>query len=342
MTSNRREFAIGILNYNTRDILLENLDGCLCNGIPADSLLVLDNCSNDGSLEAVNERYPQVRTLRPDRNLGYAGGMNRIVDALDVKWVVLVTADCFITLETVDGFRRAMESAASVAVAGCRIIDRRTGRIQSEGGDITYPLGVPLSRRWQEAPDRRGPGDLSDVTYIDGAVLAVDRSKFLELGGFDESYFAYQEDVDLCWRARLRGYRVVCLGSASASHATSASFRRHTSLRWSLSERNRIANNLKNLELHHLFFALGYEALYFGAITVGAAAFRTPGYLRAYYRGLASLLRSLRNVLAVRTKVQGARTRPDREVLAHHPKMGLVNLAKALSRRAALARQMGT
>lgn len=342
MTANRREFAIGILNFNTRDHLVENLDGCLRSGVPSDSLLVLDNCSSDGSIQAVNQRHPQVRTLRSDRNVGYAGGMNKIVEALDANWVVLVTADCYITLETINGFLMAMESVANVAVAGCRIIDRRTGRIQSEGGDITYPLGIPLSRSWQEASDPSDPGHLSEVTYIDGAVMAVDRSKFQELGGFDESYFAYQEDVDLCWRARMRGYRVLCTGSAWASHVTSASFGQYTALRWLLSERNRIANNIKNLESPHLVLALLYELLYFGAITVGAVAFRTPGYQRAYYRGLASLLRGLKNVLAERRTVQHARTRRDRDVLAHHPKMGLIQLAKALSKRAALVRQLGT
>lgn len=341
MTASPLDFWVGILNYGTKDLLLENLEGCLRSGIPADRLFVWDNRSEDGSLDAARKRFPQVRSIGSDRNLGYAAGMNRIVAECEAPRVVLVTADCLVTSQTVDALTQILRTHEDVAIAGCRILDRRTGRVQSEGGDVTFPAGVPLSRRWQADPDSGRPSSLEEVAYVDGAVLAVDREKFRSLGGFDESYFAYQDDVDLCWRARLRGYRVVCTTSASASHATSAAFRRRGSLRWVLSERNRLANNLKNLGVANVVVAILYENVYFLGITLGAGFMGMPGYRRAYYAGLASLIRGSRGVLTQRRRVQRLRTRSDAQVLAQHLNMGLLRLAKALSRRAALARQMG-
>jgi GT2 family glycosyltransferase len=330
------------LNYNTKELLLENLETCLGSGITPGTLLVWDNQSSDGSAEAVRQRFPQVRVVSSERNLGYAAGMNRIVETTDAERVVLVTADCFITLHTVHELLRAMDTENDVAIAGCRIIDRRTGRIQSEGGDITYPLGVPLARNWQKAVDPSDVGRVVDVAYVDGAAVAVDRRRFRELGGFDESYFAYAEDLDLCWRARLQGQRVVCVGSAVGVHVTYGSFRHYPFLRWSLSERNRIANNIKNLGPLHLLVALLYEALYFGSISIGTSVLHVPAYRSAYYSGIVWLIRNRRLVMSQREKIQRSRVRSDDDVVGAHPRMGLLKLAKPLSQRASFAAQVET
>ncbi len=342
MTASRASAAVGvgILNYNTRAILLENLESCLRSGLPAERLLVWDNASSDDSVAAVRERFPGVRCVASERNLGYADGMNGIVAALDTPYVVLATADCFLTAEAVEALRRTLASANEIALAGCRILDRRTAKVQSDGGDITFPTGTPLARHWQEVPSPAKPEPAVDVSYLDGAILGLNREAFRRLGGFDGSYFAYQEDVDLSWRARLCGYRVACLESVSVVHGTWASFSRYPMLRWMLSERNRIASNLKNLEWPHLLLALLYEGLYASALSVAAGRLGLPRYRRAYFRGLVSLLERLRPILHERRRVQGMRVRTDREVLGLHRRMGLRELAKALSTRAELARQV--
>ncbi len=334
----RPDFVVGILNYNTRGLVLENLRRCIESDIPADRILVLDNRSSDGSAEAVARSFPEVRTVQSDRNLGYAGGMNRIVDLIDVPVVALVTADCYISRGAIDELVRAIRSGPDIAIAGCRTIDLRTGRIQSEGADVTYPLGIPLSRHWQEngsTPALRGP---EVVAYVAGSALLVDVKRFRELGGFDDAYFAYHEEVDLCWRARLLGYRVVCVGSARVDHITFGSFGDRPEARWALVERNRIATNIKNLSVFHLAVAFAYEVLYLGAVTVGSSFLGVPSYRTAYWRGLASLPRLLPRLWRERRKIQRSRRRSDAEVLAIHPRRGLFALADPLRRRLLLLR----
>ena len=338
MTPSRRSFVIGILNYNTKELLLQNIGKCLDSGIPPEQLLVLDNNSSDNSVQAVNQHYPNIRVVVSSQNLGYAGGMNRIVGISESDLAILVTADCFITRDTVDRLLSVLETGGKIMVVGCRVIDLRSGRIQSEGADITYPLGIPLSRNWQKGGDTPPSESISDVPYVGGSAMLVDVEKFREIGGFDESYFAYHEEVDLCWRARLRGYRVVCQGSAVASHVTYGSFGGLLGMRWSLTESNRIATNIKNLGVFHLFVALLYEAVYMLAVTVGSTMFRMPVYRTAYYRGLIFLFQRGRHLWAERKKTQGTRGRSDEEVLALHPRMGLLALIPPLSERLAILR----
>ncbi len=234
MNQVRWTYTVGILNSNTRELLLENIGRSLASGIPVRNLVVLDNNSTDGSAGAVKDQYPGVRLVVSPGNLGYAGEMNKIVDLSETELVVLVTGRL---LHLVAG----VGSQTDVAVVGCRAIDNRTGSIQSEGADVTYPLRVPISRNWQKSKDTRAPRGFVDCAYVQGAAMLVDVRKFREIGCFDESYFAYHEEVDLCWRARLRGYRVVATGSAIALHFTFGSFGRFPEFRWLLSERNRIA-----------------------------------------------------------------------------------------------------
>ncbi len=326
-------YTVGLLNYNTRELLLENIGQSLASGIPLRNMVVLDNNSTDGSAVAVKGQYPGVRLVVSPGNLGYAGGMNKIVELSETDLVVLVTADCFITMDTVEQLVSGVESQPKVAVVGCRVIDNRTGNIQSEGADVTYPLGVPLSRSWQKSKDTQAPPGFVECAYAHGAAMLIDVRKFKEIGCFDESYFAYHEEVDLCWRARLRGYRVIALGSAVAFHFTYGSFGRFPETRWLLSERNRIATNIKNLDPSNLLVSLLYEALYFLAITIGSSLYRLSAYRRAYYKGLASLFAMRSSVLRERRRVQSGRRRTDWEILTLHPKVGLLSLIPELSQR---------
>src|SRR2546430_10940816 len=106
-------YTVGILNYNTQDLLLENLGRSLESGIPARSMMVLDNKSTDGSADAARKQFPGIRIEKSPDNLGYAGGMNKIVELSRTDLVVLVTADCFITLDTVRRLVACVESQAA-------------------------------------------------------------------------------------------------------------------------------------------------------------------------------------------------------------------------------------
>ena len=122
MSQVRLTYTVGILNYNTRELLLENIRRSVESGIPVRNLVVVDNKSTDGSAAAVNEQYPDVRLVISPANLGYAGGMNKIVEFSDTDLVVLVTADCFVSMGTVEQLVSGVAGNTDVAVVGVEIV----------------------------------------------------------------------------------------------------------------------------------------------------------------------------------------------------------------------------
>ncbi|MFQ5909275.1 MAG: glycosyltransferase family 2 protein [Thermoplasmata archaeon] len=315
------EAHIGLLTYNTRDLVLENLESLIESGVSPEALLVWDNASSDGTAEALAARFPAVRSQVSERNLGYAEGMNRIVEALGGDHVILLTADCFTTQGAIERLRAVLVSDSTIAICGGRLISARTGRIESEGGTISFPLGIAIARNKHQEADLLVTGP-TDVAYVDGAFLALNRGAFSQIGGFDSHFFAYHEEVDLCWRARQKGYRVVCDPAAQATHRTYGSFGSLPSQRWRLAERNRIGSNVKNLNPLNLAVAALAEVGYAVVVFLLVPALGPKGYARAYGRALMDVARGRLHLRKARRAVQDARRVSDDTVLASHTRLG--------------------
>ncbi len=323
--------TVGILTYNTAEMVVRNVESLLNSGIPPEVLVVWDNASTDGTASALASKFPDVRSHESRENLGYAGGMNRLVEVLEGPRVILLTADCYTTRADIERLLKTLAAAEGAALCGARLLDARTGRVQSEGATLTYPLGISLPLHAFESSDApRGPP--SDVPYVGGAFLAIDTAAFRALGGFDERFIAYHEEADLCWRARLAGYRVVCDPRASAVHETYGSWGPFTPRRWRLTERNRILTNLKNLDGPHLGVALLAEVAYAAVLHAASMGIAPKGYLRAYGRALLDLLSRDYAIGEARRRVQGSRRLPDREVLKDHKRLGPRALYRDLNR----------
>ena len=321
---------VGLLTYNTRSIVLENIEGLLASGLPPHALVVWDNASTDGTDKEISDRFPSIRYIQSKENLGYSGGMNGVVAALDAPYVVLMTADCFATHLSINQLIESLASKPEAAICGGRLIDGRTGLVQSEGKTLTFPLGIGLPIKGDEPADTPA-GPPVEVPYVDGAFLGLNVEVFHSLGGFDEQYFAYHEEADLCWRARLQGYRVICDPSASATHLTHASWGPFTERRWQLMERNRIFTNLKNMNCYHATVAILTEIAYGIGLEFLTPILGPRGYTQAYARALIDVWTHLRAIRAKRAAVQKTRLRSDADVLKLHPRIGPRALFKLLN-----------
>jgi GT2 family glycosyltransferase len=322
---------IGILSYETRDVVLENVANLIRSGIEPEEIAVLDNASLDGTVDALRARFPRVATLQSPTNRGYAGGMNRLVESLTGSHLVLLTADCFTDRESVARVLTALVKTKSLAACGGMIVDGRTGRVQSVGGTIAYPLGMAM-HYFQHRRVESAHAGLVEVAYIDGAFFGVNRELFRSLGGFDESYFAYHEEVDFCWRARLHGYSIASLDSARANHRTYASFR-DPQVRWRLSERNRIRTNVKNLEPVNLAASIAMEAAYGPAVVLGSLIFGVSGGAKSYVSAVSDVWKTREGLRMSRRTTQSGRLVPDSEVLRLHERRGLIAVLRHLNRQ---------
>ncbi|MFQ5909217.1 MAG: glycosyltransferase, partial [Thermoplasmata archaeon] len=241
--------------------------------------------------------------------------------SLDADYVVLLTADCFTTKGAIERLLGILESDSTVAICGGRIISARTGRIESEGGTISFPLGIAIARNKHREADLPA-SQPADVGYVDGALIALNREAFKEIGGFDSNYFAYHEEVDLCWRARQMGFRVVCEPAATALHRTYGSFGKFPVRRWKLAERNRVGSNVKNLERLNLVVALVAEVGYAAAVFLLAPILGPQGYATAYGGALMDVAMGRLHLRETRRAVQDVRRVADDMVLASHARLG--------------------
>ena len=217
--------AVVILNWNGRKFLEDFLPSVCRDSVSDDSeVVVADNGSTDDSLAFLSSNYPQVKQLPFDKNYGFAEGYNKALAMVDADYVLLLNSD----VETTPGYLQAMTDYldAHPDVAGCQPKVRSFHNRQffehagASGGFIdkwAYPFC--RGRIFGEVEHDNGQYDtVTDVFWATGAALMVRREVFLNNGGLDPAFFAHQEEIDLCWRLRARGFRLACVPQSVVYH----------------------------------------------------------------------------------------------------------------------------
>jgi GT2 family glycosyltransferase len=210
-----------VVNWNGRAYLEGCLSSLLALDYPDFSVTVVDNASTDGSPDFVRERFPQVVLVNSSQNRGYGGGANLALRACLADVAVILNTDITVPPDWLMRLVTPMLADPAIGVAGCKLYYPGGRTIQHAGGYITAPQAWPGHYGLND--EDRGQHDTPrDVDYVIGAALAVKRSALEQIGLFDEGYFLYYEDVDLCQRARRAGYRVVYIPGAWLTHLESA------------------------------------------------------------------------------------------------------------------------
>jgi GT2 family glycosyltransferase len=225
--------AVAIVSFNTREILRR----CLCSLVePTDELFVFDNASTDGTAEMLRADFPQVALLASERNVGYGAAANRMLAACRSEYVLLLNTDTQLEPNTLRSLQTYLDQHPRVAVVGPRLVNT-DGSLQVSCFPFPSPLFALLRATFLGALVGAVPGlrqrylpawphdQARAVPWVVGAVLAIRRPAFSAVGGFDESFFMYAEESDLCYRLRAAGWRtdftpvtsVTHLGGASAS-----------------------------------------------------------------------------------------------------------------------------
>ncbi|MEW6154849.1 MAG: glycosyltransferase family 2 protein [Actinomycetota bacterium] len=208
--------AAVVVNYNARDALVACLASLRSEGV--ETVVVVDNDSQDGSAEAVAAADPDARFIATGANLGYGTAANRGVREVDEPYVMVLNPDVVVEPGTVKALVDALERDPRLAVVGPRVEEpdgslypsaRRFPELGVAAGHAFLGYVAPRNR-WSRAykladwdHSHRG-----EVDWVSGSCLMARRSAYQAVGGFDEDYFMYAEDVDLCWRTWQAGWRV--------------------------------------------------------------------------------------------------------------------------------------
>lgn len=212
------DLAIIIVSHNTR----ADLEQCLTTLHQAPprvshEIVVVDNGSRDGSPGAVRQRWPSVRVIDLEANLGFAAANNRGIRGTESDLILLLNSDTLLPAGAIDALVGELRDAPDCAIFGPRLVDA-DGRVEISHGAMWSPwnelrqktLGVLYARRirWVNALVARRASQRRDVDWVSGACLLVRRADAVAAGLLDERYFLYGEDVDFCAAVRARGRRV--------------------------------------------------------------------------------------------------------------------------------------
>lgn len=230
------QVAVVIVSYNTRKLLLECLRSVVAAAHDVDiELVVVDNASDDGSHQAVRDTYPQAIAIRNPTNFGFGAACNQGITATSAPFILLLNSDARITTEALQTLRGCLKKNERCGAAGCRLISESGVEVSNTRNFLT-PLnqafetaGIKFrSRRLRRSYQPNLDRTLVDcsVDWIDGACLMLRRAALDEIGLFDEQFFMYSEDEDLCFRLGKRAWLVCYCGAGTVVHHGAASSER--------------------------------------------------------------------------------------------------------------------
>ncbi|HEU4390142.1 MAG TPA: glycosyltransferase family 2 protein [Blastocatellia bacterium] len=223
-----------IVSHNTRDLLLQAIESVLEHGGAAAAVVVVDNASDDQSVDAVRRQFPEVRVIANDKNEGFAKACNRGIASASGELILLLNSDARITQGALETLIDCMNALPRCGAAGC-IVRTPDGRAATTTRNFLTPfnqalelLGVPgrwLRRTYTPRPDPQGR-DCS-VDWIEASCLLLRREAIDQTGLFDERYFMYSEDEDLCYRLRSTDWVICYTARCSVVHVGGASSARY-------------------------------------------------------------------------------------------------------------------
>lgn len=217
--------AVVILNWNGSALLRRFLPSVISHTIATGArIVVADNGSTDDSLSLLERDFPEVEVMAFDRNYGFAEGYNRAIAAIDTTYAVLLNSDAATPEGWLQPLVEFMDSHSNAGACQPKILSAENPSVFEYAGAAGGYLdrnGYPYCRgrvfSTIEA-DRGQYDDTAEVMWASGAALMVRQKAYLDTGGLDKIFFAHMEEIDLCWRMRLRGWKVYAVGNSSVHH----------------------------------------------------------------------------------------------------------------------------
>ena len=272
--------AIVILNWNTKGFLEKFLPGLVSSVKGQDAeVIVADNASTDGSPELMRSAFPSVPLIPLDRNYGFTGGYNRALERVEAEYFVLINSDIDVPEGWLEPLTDYMDSHPECGICGPKLLSysqRDSFEYAGAAGGYLDRYGYPFCRGRVLGKVARDLGQydtVEDVFWVSGACLLIRSRLWKALGGLDDRFFAHMEEIDLCWRAQLAGFRVTCVPASKVWHVGGGTLPQGSPFKLKLNFRNSLLMLDKNLPA-----------------TIGRGKARVRIFIRKVLDGCAALL----------------------------------------------------
>ncbi len=303
------KIAVVILNWNGEVLLERYLPSVVAHSKEAD-IYVADNASTDGSISFVTKNYPSINIIRNTENGGFAKGYNDALKHVDADIYCLLNSDVEVSPNWLNPISEAFLNIKDVAIIQPKILDLlKKGHFEYAGaaGGFIDQLGYPFCRGRIFQTLERDNGqydDIKEIFWATGACMFVKKNVFEELDGFDPDYFAHQEEVDFCWRAKNHGYKIFYVGTSRVYHLGGSTLSNMNPKKTYLNFRNSLFSITKNLPRRKAFIIILLRLLLDGIAALRFIFQLKFNHFLAIFRAHLSFYRQFRKMYRKREKTK--------------------------------------
>ena len=254
--------AVVILNWNGKSFLEQFLPGVLKSEYNNLQIVVGDNGSTDDSIAFIETTFPTVTILKNEKNLGFAGGYNKILERVHADYFVLLNSDVAVTPNWISPVIELMESDDKIAAAQPKIkwqLDKNQFEYAGAAGGFLDIYAFPFCRGrlfnvYEQ--DHGQYNEVKEIFWASGAAFFIKSRYWKETGGLDADLFAHMEEIDLCWRLKNLNYKVVFCPTAEVFHVGGGTLQTENPFKTYLNFRNNLIIMQKNLPVGDAVFRI--------------------------------------------------------------------------------------
>jgi GT2 family glycosyltransferase len=280
-----------IPNYNGKPFLKECLESLKNQNHQQFEVMVIDNSSTDGSADYIRKNYPEFILMENQENIGFAAAVNQGIKASNREYIFLLNNDVQLEHETISNLLKCVKKEENIFAVSAKMIQYHDRGKMDDAGDEYTILGWTKRAGYGKSPDKYSHE--REIFSACAAASIYRRSVFEEIGYFDENFFAYMEDVDISYRARIHGYKCLYCPEAVVYHVGSGtSGSKYNEFKIRLAARNNVYVPYKNmpwpqLVFNYVFLIIGYFLKYLFFLRQGNGTI----YLNGLKEGFSSLNR---------------------------------------------------
>ncbi|MDM1554753.1 MULTISPECIES: glycosyltransferase family 2 protein [Chryseobacterium] len=272
----QKKLAVAILNWNGKNWLEKFLPSVIQFSQNAD-IYIIDNLSTDDSIAFLNTHFPTVKIIKNNKNYGFAGGYNAGLKEITNAYYCLLNSDVEVTENWIEPVLDLFEKDSAISAVQPKVLsynNKKFFEFAGAGGGLIDNLGYPYCRGriFDDLEEDKGQyDDETEIFWASGCCFFIRSKDFWEQKGFDERFFAHQEEIDLCWRLINSGKKIFYTGKSKIYHVGGGTLNKQSPQKTYLNIRNNLSMMLKNLPFPKLiwliFFRLcldGIAGIYFG------------------------------------------------------------------------------
>jgi len=302
--------SIIILNYNAGNLLLECVDSIFKSNYKNLEIIVVDNISKDNSHKKCKEKFQNITLIENEQNLGYCGGNNIGIKHANGKFLVILNPDVIVETDWLNGLLDAFTKYGE-GLYQPKILATTNHNVIISAGNMIQLFGFGFSRGKGEKDVGQYEKD-EKVGYASGTCLFSSSDVFKKIGNFDSFLFAYHDDLDLCWKGRLKGIKSFYVHKSIVYHPLEGYSFKWNSFKYFLMERNRNYCLIKNFSGRTIFKMIPSLILVDIAITL---FYLKKGFILSKIKANIDILKNSKTILKNHSMIQKSRIINDSELI---------------------------